>query len=83
MRFRKEKVPEATLAKFGNFILNLRNDRGISLSFLGEKLNVSKNHLSLIERGLRPPSDILVRNLARFYSTNETELFHLLGRIPL
>lgn len=67
----------------GEYLLKLRNEKGISLAKVGETLKVSSNYLSEIERGLRIPSDHLIRTIADFYNINENDLFRRFGKIPL
>ena len=68
--------------EFGDYLLELRESKGLSLAQLGDKVGVSSNHLSEIERARKQPSDSLIRALAKFYEKDEDEFFSRLGRVP-
>lgn len=68
--------------KQGEKLKILRNSLGYTLSFVAKNLGVTTNYLSLIERGQRKPSEIIMYNLARFYGLNPIEIFSLYGTIP-
>lgn len=78
---RAEKILKQV--EFGDYLIQLRNERGISLSQLGEAIGLSANHLSEVERARKPASDCLVRSLAKFFGFDEDEFFERLGRVPV
>lgn len=67
----------------GAYLKQLRNDRQLSLSALGEHLGVSSAYLSNIESGVKSMSDYFARQVADFFEIEENILFELLGRVPL
>jgi transcriptional regulator with XRE-family HTH domain len=71
------------MASTGEYICDLRAERGLTLVQLGEQLGVSANYLSELERGLKMPSDLFVRKLSDFFGINEDIIFKRLGKIPL
>lgn len=70
-------------AETGDFLIKVRNEMGLSLDKVGERLGVSKNTLSVLERGLKVPSDRLIRQISDFYGIEEPVLFGMLGKVPL
>jgi transcriptional regulator with XRE-family HTH domain len=70
-------------AETGDFLIKARNEMGLSLDKVGERLGVSKNTLSVLERGLKVPSDRLLRQISDFYGIEEPVLFGMLGKVPL
>jgi len=70
-------------AQFGEYLTKLRTEQEQSLSFVGKKIGVSSNYLSEIERGLKTPSDEVLRELAKYYDIPEHEIFDKIGRVPL
>ncbi|BAF60343.1 predicted transcriptional regulator [Pelotomaculum thermopropionicum SI] len=80
----KEKAEQLLRqAEAGEYLLQLRSKKGVSLAQLGEKVGVSANYLSEIERGLKVPSDLLIRELAGYYGTDENIIFKKYGKTPL
>jgi transcriptional regulator with XRE-family HTH domain len=80
----QEKADEILrLVNFGEYLTDLRVNKGVSLAKLGEALEVSANHLSEIERGRKNASDELLRKIAAYYQIDEASLFLRLNRIPL
>jgi len=57
--------------------------RGWTIAQVAEKLNISINYVSQLERGLRRPTDDLIIEFARLYGVNEDSLFRKAGRLPL
>jgi transcriptional regulator with XRE-family HTH domain len=70
-------------AEAGKLLLRLRNERGLSLSQVVKKLNISAIYLSEMERGLKTPGDQLLRDMAKFYKIDEDTLYNLYGRVPM
>lgn len=67
----------------GKKLKNLRNSLGYTLSFVAENLDVTTNYLSLIERGKRRPSEIVMYKMSKFYKLNPMEIFSLYGTVPI
>lgn len=66
----------------GEKLKQLRNSFGYTLSFVSKRLNITTNYLSLIERGERKPSEVIMYNMAKFYNLNPIEIFSLYGIVP-
>ena len=78
----------------GKRISNFRNASGLTQEQFGEKLNMSRKHISQVEAGISRPSleavieianflgisadDLLVDSLTHSASTADTEIHHLL-----
>lgn len=69
--------------KAGTHLKQLRLEKKLSLVVLGEKLGVSAAYLSNIEQGVKTMSDHFIRQIADFYSIDETIIFELMNRVPL
>lgn len=80
----EEKMEHAKrLVEFGHKIQILRIEKGLSLEEVGQALDVSRNYISELERGKKTPSDLMVREIAKFFILDEGELFNIIGKIPL
>lgn len=66
----------------GEKLKKLREKTGYSLAKVSKKIDVTSNYLSLIERGQRKPSEVVMYKLAQFYNLNPIEIFSLYGIIP-
>ena len=64
-------------------LAKLREEKEQSLAFVGKKIDVSSNYLSEIERGLKSPSDEVLRAIAKYFDIPEHEIFERIGRVPL
>jgi transcriptional regulator with XRE-family HTH domain len=71
------------MVRTGDYLKELRTAKGYSLKDACDRLSLSTTYLSEIERGLKAPSDYLIRELAEFYGINENTLFDMLGKVPL
>ncbi len=71
------------MVQTGEFLKELRTARGLSMKEACEQLSLSTTYLSELERGLKTPSDLLIRELAEFYGINENIIFDKLGKVPL
>lgn len=60
-------------------ILQKRKENGLSQEELSEKIGISKNHLSSIERGIYTPTTKLVIELCNVLG--ETPDYYLIGKI--
>lgn len=69
--------------EFGMYIRKLRENRGLTLAQVAERLDLSTNYVSQLERGLRKPTDRLVIEFSRLYKVDEDILFRKSGQIPL
>ena len=60
--------------KIGNFLKNLRKEKGITREMLAEKLNVSGRTVSRWETGNNMPDISLLIELAEFYDISILEI---------
>ena len=60
--------------KFGEFILELRKEKGLTQKELAEKLYISDKAVSKWERGLSMPDIALLMPLSQIFSVTTTEL---------
>lgn len=65
----------------GLFLKEKRMERRFSLRFVAEKVGVSANFLSLVERGECFPSDDVLMELSSFYSVDFDRLKIMMGKI--
>ncbi|PLS18913.1 hypothetical protein CVD28_00495 [Bacillus sp. M6-12] len=85
MSFDEEKETELIMERIrlGMELAKKRKSLKRTLSDIGDAMGVSANYISEIERGLKVPSDKIIRQLADFYGYAEAELFTKFGKIPL
>lgn len=69
--------------KAGKLIREKRELQGHSVRALGDLINVTGNYISEIERGIKPASDEVIRELAPHLYVDETELFNVYEKTPL
>ena len=63
----------------GKRISNARKQAGITQEALGEQLNMTRKHISVIESAIKRPSlDLLVDSLMHSTSTSNSEIHRLL-----
>lgn len=65
----------------GARLRELRKTKKLSVFKVAKVLNISGNYLSEIERGLKPPSDMVLLAIAEYYNLDKTELFAYYDRI--
>jgi transcriptional regulator with XRE-family HTH domain len=73
-------------ANLGEFLLEIRTEKDLSLAQVCKPvgpLGISTNYLSEIERGLKVPSDHIIREVAAVYGIDEAEIFYILDKVPL
>lgn len=66
----------------GEKLKQLRKSFGYTLKHVSKKLDITINYLSLIERGQRKPSEVIMYKMAEFYNLNPIEIFSLYGTVP-
>lgn len=59
--------------ELGELIRYYREKKNMTLADLGKKVGVSYIHISYLEKGLRIPSEDLLREIARFFAENREE----------
>ncbi|MTV49824.1 helix-turn-helix domain-containing protein [Heliobacillus mobilis] len=68
-------------ADAGEYLRDIREKKGITLTQLSEKIGVSAAYLSGLERGFKMPSDKLIMELADFYKLDTEDLFNRFGKV--
>lgn len=66
--------------KAGDYLRELRKRKGLSLLKVAREIGVSGNYISLIERGKRQPSMLVIHSLADFYNVDPQDiciLYHI------
>ena len=53
----------------------LRNKNKLTQEIASEHLNIAKEYLSALERGIRNPSDKLKTRMAELYKVSDVEIF--------
>lgn len=59
-----------------------RKELGLTLEEVAQKVGVSTNYISLIERCKNVPSDDIIIKLARVLQIDEVELFLVFNKVP-
>jgi len=77
----RRKQEDSTI-EFGNYIKSCRMGKQWSILEVGEKIGVSANYVSLMERGMRIPTEETIEKLASLYNIEEDVLYRLLGKVP-
>ena len=65
----------------GNILRELRKKTKLSVFKVAKRVHISGNYLSMLERGINAPSDIVLFNLSEFYGVEPKELFKLYDRV--
>lgn len=72
------------IVSIGKLLRSKRNEKGYTLEDIAEKIGVSINYVSKIEKGESTnPSDEIIVNLSRILDIEEDYVFKSFGRIPL
>lgn len=66
----KEKIH----TNFGEHLRTLRETAGLTLREVASTINIDSSLLAKIERNQRPPTRLLIKNLASFFNINEKKL---------
>lgn len=69
--------------RYGKFLKQLRLNKGLTITNLGDLLGISGNYVSELERGMKVPSDHLIMKIAEFHGIDENEVFEGFGKVPL
>ena len=67
----------------GEYLAELRGIKKIRLTDAAREIGISPPYLKEIEKGLKLPSDLLIRGIADLYQIPEDELFARFGKSPL
>jgi transcriptional regulator with XRE-family HTH domain len=68
---------------FGQHLRSIRQEKHISQRVLAEQIGVDFTYLSKIEQGhMKPPSEVVIRKIARALDTNADTLMNLAGKVP-
>ena len=65
------------LLRLVNNLSSLRKEKGMNQTELGEKVGVSRQTISLIERGDYSPSIVVALSLARVFEVKVEDIFNL------
>jgi transcriptional regulator with XRE-family HTH domain len=65
------------MSEFGEKLINLRTERGLSVKEACRKVGIPQSRLSELERGVRIPTTGQITNLENFYETGSDELAKL------
>jgi transcriptional regulator with XRE-family HTH domain/SAM-dependent methyltransferase len=68
--------------EFGAYIRRRREKADLSLRKVAEQVRVNPSYLSRVERGIIPPSEVLIRALAGALGAEAEELLLIAGRVP-
>lgn len=67
----------------GEYLAELRASKNIRLTAASREIGITPAYLKEIEKGLKLPSDMIIRIIADYYEISEDELFRRWGKIPL
>ena len=62
------------MSKFGEKLINLRTERGLSTKDACQEVGIPQSRLSELERGVRIPTPGQITRLETFYETGPDEL---------
>jgi len=62
------------MSEFGEKLINLRTERGLSVKEACQKVGIPQSRLSELERGVRIPTTGQISLLENFYETGSDEL---------
>lgn len=62
------------MSEFGEKLINLRTERGLSVKDTCRKVGIPQSRLSELERGIRLPTSGQIAILENFFETNADEL---------
>ncbi|WP_090739350.1 helix-turn-helix domain-containing protein [Paenibacillus sp. Mc5Re-14] len=79
---RSEYVPDESKKIFGELISIKRKEKKLHLKDVAKYCDVSLNFISLIERGIKSPSDTVIVKLSEILEIDEYILFQIVGKIP-
>ena len=68
--------------KQGDKLKIYRKKTGLSIFKIAKKIGVSGNYISMIERGVRKPSEAILHSLSEIYDVNAMQLFEMYSIIP-
>jgi transcriptional regulator with XRE-family HTH domain len=65
------------MSEFGEKLIDLRTDRGLSVKEVCQKVGIPQSRLSELERGVRIPTPRQITQLENFYGTETDKLGEL------
>lgn len=65
------------MSEFGEKLINLRTERGLSVKEACQKVGIPQSRLSELERGVRIPTSGQITLLENFYETGSDKLADL------
>lgn len=69
--------------ELGRFLKEVRESKGYSTYTVNNLTDISQSYISLIEKGKRKPSAVILKTLAPIYSLNYLDLYEMAGYIDL
>ncbi len=63
-----------TVKSFGEHLRTLREEAGMTLKFVSEKISIDTSLLAKFERNERLPTKLIIRQVADFFKVDEKEL---------
>jgi transcriptional regulator with XRE-family HTH domain len=80
----RQSAMTAPKPKFGAFIRERRNAKGLSLRRFAELVGISPTYLSHVEQGkvVTPPTADRIQKMAQLLGESADELFAMAGRVP-
>ena len=77
------KNDHLTVHDAGPYMVELRKKHDISQAQAAKVFDISKSYMNEIEKGIKCPSDAVIRNIAEFFEIDESDLFKRFGKTPL
>ncbi|KAI3350118.1 helix-turn-helix transcriptional regulator [Clostridium botulinum] len=74
-------MSKAEWIEAGEKLKALRKETKLSIFKVAKQVHISGNYLSLLERGIHAPSDIIIFNLSEFYNVKPEIIFKWYNRI--
>ena len=74
-------MAKAEWAEAGEKLKELRKNTKLSIYKVAKRVHISGNYLSLLERGINAPSNVIIFNLAEFYNIEPEIIFKWYNRI--
>lgn len=83
VKFPKESAEYELRLSAGRYLMDIRTGLNKTITSAAKSIGISTAYLSEIEKGLKVPSDILIRAISEFYNIDEDTLFRKFDKIPL
>jgi transcriptional regulator with XRE-family HTH domain len=77
----RDHISKEARVRFGKIIHQKRRRKNLTLQQISKYCGVSLNFISLVERGVRTPSDEIILKLSEILGIESEDLFVVLGKI--